>query len=198
MRDTNLSTWFATSNEAEQIFELQKKNLEKNLSLTEKQSQWFLSLDNSFEEIEDLINDHLVIVARDWGKIVWYRTIIPLEKAPRIDFEKPLLDASTNMEYLWRPLKDYKYCIMGQSCVDINYRGRKVSEILKDLFIEKFWWKFDFWICEISENNTRSMNVHISKLGFKIIGNYDRNGTNRVVSLLPLKENMELMDTIGR
>ncbi len=42
------------------------------------------------------------------------------------------------------------------------------------------------------------MNVHISKLGFKIIGNYDRNGTNRVVSLLPLKENMELMDTIGR
>ncbi len=196
IKDRTLSKWFATINEAKQIFELQKKNLKENLSPEDKKSQGFLSLNNSIEEIEDLINDNLVIVIKDWEKVVWYEIVITLEKAQKIAFEKPLLDNSSNMEYLWKPLVDYKYCIMWQTCVDTNYRWMKIPEMLKNLFIEKFWWKFDLWICEISEENTRSINAHIGKLWFKVIWNYNHDWTNRIVSVCPLKENIELMNTI--
>ena len=76
-----------------------------------------------------------------------------------------------SIEYNGKPLSSYNYYVMGQVCIDKNYRGKGVFNMLYQKHKELFKHKFDFIETEISTGNKRSMRAH-EKVGFKTIYTY--------------------------
>jgi predicted GNAT family N-acyltransferase len=69
------------------------------------------------------------------------------------------------------------YVIMGQVCVDKNYRKQGIFRGLYDFYRTQLQHEFDYLITEVAVINQRSMNAHES-IGFKKIDSYEEEGIN--------------------
>ena len=73
--------------------------------------------------------------------------------------------------YREKVISAYNYIVIGQVCVDKEYRSRGVLEACYNLYRDSFKNDYDFAVTLISNRNARSLNAH-KKIGFKIIHTY--------------------------
>lgn len=154
--------------ELEGILSLQRSNLPKNISATEKSQQGFVTVNHSFEQLAEMnaLAPHLI--AKDGEQVVGY--ILAMTKASKalIPILIPMFNQFDSVDFCGHPVSNFNYLVIGQVCVDKNYRGQGIFDRMYDAYSETFSERFDFAITEIAVSNVRSIKAH-QRVGFEVI-----------------------------
>lgn len=154
-----------------QLLSLQQKNLKKNISKEEMDTQGFVTVEHNFEKLSKMNEALPQIAAFKNDIVVGYALSMPLSFKNIIPELAPMCELLETLNYNAKPLSNFKYYIMGQICIDKSVRGMGVFQKLYAQHAQKFADKFDFIVTEVSVNNKRSMRAH-EKVGFKAIHEY--------------------------
>lgn len=157
------------------ILVLQQANLAQHLSADEIQEQGFVTLQHSPELLRKLNDRERHIIAKDQDQVVGY--LLAMTKASRweIPLIYPMFQVFDTLSYAGRPISDYSYLLVGQACVDKNYRGQGVFDACYHAYREHYQEKYAFAITEIAAHNLRSRQAH-RRVGFKEIHTYGEPG----------------------
>lgn len=165
-------TIVSNQTELRQILKLQQQNLPDNLSEIDKKEQGFVTVRHDLEILQKMNDVHPHIIAKNDNKIIGYA--LSMSKVFRNDI--PILIPMFNkIDMTSKGTKSY--VLMGQICIDKNYRGKGVFRGLYAKMKEEFSGLYDCIITEVDEENTRSMNAH-KAIGFKTLKTYRSNNHN--------------------
>lgn len=160
-----------TSKDLEGILALQKANHAIRLTQEEIQSQGFVTVVHSYEQLEKLNDIENHIIARDNDKIAGYVLAMTQQSKSAIPVLVPMFKLFENIFYKNKKIADYNYIVVGQVCIDKEYRGKGIFDKCYSAYKKHFDNKYDFAITEIASTNLRSLNAH-KRTGFKEIYSY--------------------------
>ena len=166
-----IATIVTNNEELEQIVELSHKNLRINISSQEQIKNGFITWNYSIELLQQMnaLCPHVIVKNND---IVIGYALVALKEASRFHPDlKTMILYLEGITYNNKKLSCYKYYVMGQICIDRDYRGKGIFEMLYRQHKKLFQKNYDFVITEISTSNTRSLRAH-EKVGFKTIYTY--------------------------
>ncbi|TMU55362.1 GNAT family N-acetyltransferase [Flagellimonas algicola] len=150
----------------EQILELQQRNLPKNISAEELKNEGFLTVEHSFSILKEMNEECGHIIALDHEKVVAYALCMHPKFSESITVLKPMFH-EINLAISGRQ----NYMVMGQICVDKNYRGKGVFRKLYETMQAKLPEGMDTIITEVDAKNQRSLNAHLA-IGFTELKRY--------------------------
>ena len=157
-----------TEEDLHQILSLQKLNLKNEISDETKKEQGFLTVNHKIEELALMQQSTPQIVARANGQIVAFALAMLPDLGKLISDLQPMFTILEGLSWRSQKLTDYNYYIMGQICVDVNFRGQGVFDQLYQKHKEIYSSEYDLCITEISTSNTRSQRAH-ERVGFQTI-----------------------------
>ncbi|WP_411765962.1 N-acetyltransferase [Winogradskyella sp. A3E31] len=150
-----------------QILNLQKKNLKLALSEQDKESEGFVSVDHEFGVLKRMNDACAHIIAISEEKIVGY-TLCMLTT-----FKNDVPELITMFNHLdglldSKGLSSLNYFIMGQVCIDKNFRKKGVFRGLYNFMKSELKSEFDAVITEVNVKNRRSSDAH-KAIGFEAL-----------------------------
>jgi GNAT superfamily N-acetyltransferase len=161
----------ATEADLLQILDLQKKNLKKYISPEERQSEGFLTMQFNIDMLKALHELAPSVIIKDDGKLVAYAITLFLEGRKAYPDLEPMFKNFSNLKWNGKPLYDYRFYVMGQICIDKDYRGKGLFRRLYEAHREFFSERFHIIVTEISTSNLRSLKAH-EQIGFQSIATY--------------------------
>lgn len=173
-------TYADSREELIQILELQEKNLPKSLSETEKIEQGFVTVHHNFDLLQKMNDMAPHIIAKSNHTVIGYALAMDKIFKDDIPLLIPMFNEIENTLYA-----NSNYLVMGQVCIDKNYRGKGVFKGLYAKMKDVYSTSYDVLITEIDEKNTRSLNAH-KAVGFKTFKTYLSNNQNWEVVYLEL------------
>jgi ribosomal protein S18 acetylase RimI-like enzyme len=166
------------------ILNLQRNNLAGNLQQEEIQSQGFVTVLHSMEDLQKMNAIEQHIIAKDDDTVVAYLLAMTEKSKFDIPVLVPMFELFETIQYKNKTLSEYNYMVVGQVCVDKKYRGQGVLDKCYDLYINTFRTRYDFAVTEIATSNQRSLNAH-KRIGFRTIREYAApNGETWAIVLL--------------
>ena len=165
------------------IIELQNANLSKVISKSEALEQGFVTIVYDFELLNKMNHPYPHIVARDQNKVIGYTLVMLKSIGKDIPIVLPMIEFIHQMTYQKQALKNARYFIMGQVCIDKKYRGQGIFKKLYEEMKNRMKSNFDFIITEVAHRNQRSLQAHF-KIGFKNIKEYHSDTGEHWVVLL--------------
>ncbi|MBA4054369.1 MAG: GNAT family N-acetyltransferase [Marivirga sp.] len=153
------------------ILDLQRRNLPKNLTREEITSQGFVTVSHRPEDLQKMNSIEQSIIAKENDTVIAYLLAMTEKSKLDIPILIPMFEAFETIHYKDIVLSKYSYIVVGQVCVDKNYRGQGVLDKCYALYIERFKKKYDLAVTEIATSNQRSMNAH-KRIGFETIHEY--------------------------
>lgn len=171
----------SSDNDLKGILSLQAKNLTKSLSENEISNQGFVTIEHSFDLIKKLNNTERHIVAKVNDNIVGY--VLSMTKNARLEIPilYPMFEIFDKTVYNDKSISENNYIIVGQVCVDKDFRGQGIFDNCYKAYKEFHKDKYDFAITEIAQTNIRSLNAH-KRIGFSELTFYnDPNNTTWIV-----------------
>ncbi len=165
------ATTVTNPEELQQVYNLSFQNLRTNLKKEEIAKEGFTSWDYSPELLQQLHSLQPSVIVKDDEKVVAYALVALKESSAfHPDLEK-MIQHLDKLFYKEKLLRAYNYYVMGQICIDKNYRGKGLFDMLYRHHKKLYRHQFDFVVTEISTANTRSAHAH-EKAGFKTIYTY--------------------------
>jgi L-amino acid N-acyltransferase YncA len=160
-----------SQNDLEGILTLQKANLSRALSADEIQSQGFVTVDHTFDMLKSLNDLERHVIAKHNSKVVGY--VLAMTKQSRFDIPVliPMFDVFDLVSYKNKKISAYNYIIVGQVCVDKNYRGAGIFDNCYAAYRKFYDTAYEFAITEIAATNLRSLKAH-KRIGFEEIYSY--------------------------
>jgi L-amino acid N-acyltransferase YncA len=155
----------------EGILSLQKINLARGLSSEEIQSQGFVTVDHSYEQLKKLNDIEKHVIAKDRDKVVGYVLAMTQKSRNDIAILVPMFDMFDKIVFKGNHVNEWNYIIIGQVCVDKAYRGQGIFDQCYAAYKKFYQDKYDFAITEIAASNTRSLQAH-KRIGFQEINSY--------------------------
>jgi len=165
---------YATANgrrDLEGILALQKSNLARNLTSRDMLNQGFVTVDHTYDQLENLNNYERHVIARDDDRVIGYVLAMTSHSKFDIPVIIPMFRVFDSILYGGRKVTEYKYLVVGQVCIDKEYRGRGIFDECYAAYKTFYGGKYDFAITEIAKTNHRSLNAH-KRIGFKEIHSY--------------------------
>jgi len=147
------------------IIALQQKNLPANLSPEEIAGQGFVTVIHSLADLQKMNAIERHVIAKDGDKVVAYLLAMTTASQHDIPILVSMFGTFDQISYRHRPLSSYQYIVVGQVCVDKDYRGQGVLQATYEQYRSIFSPRYDFAITEIATRNTRSIRAH-QKIGF--------------------------------
>ncbi len=160
-----------TDKELSEILNLQKQNLRQNLTKSEIESQGFVTVNHTFEDIKKLNNYEQHLIIKDDDKVVGYLLAMTKNSEKDIPILLPLFDMFTKTLYKKKLVSEYDYIVVGQVCIAKDYRGLGLLDEAYKAYKKQFKEKYDFAITEIALTNQRSINAH-KRIGFSEVHRY--------------------------
>ena len=157
--------------ELSQILAIQKNNLKENITQNEINSQGFLTVSHSLEDLESLNNYEKHLIVKDGEKVIGYILAMTKDSKYDIPILIPMFEIFDIINFKGKPVAAYDYIVIGQVCIDKNYRGQGILYDAYEAYRKNFSGKYEFAITEIATNNTRSLHVH-KKIGFREMHTY--------------------------
>ena len=162
------STLVNNVNELKQILHLQQQNLKHNISTEEIGSQGFVTFQHDIETLQQFHKLAPSVIVKDDNKVVAYALTVVNEAR---DVFPPMESMFVLLEsLLWnnKTFQSYRYYEMGQICVDKDYRGKGVFEMLYQQHKRSYSHLYDLLVTKISTKNHRSLRAH-QKVGFETV-----------------------------
>ena len=160
-----------TEQELKGILNLLESNLAINVPDEVEDKEGFLTVAYSFADLKRMHDIEPGIIAKDKDQVIAY--VLALNPVIKANFPIliPLLELFDKITYEGKPVSTYTYLIIGQACIEKNYRGKGVFKKIYAAYNARFRDKYDFAISEIATRNKRSMNAH-KKIGFITVHEY--------------------------
>jgi ribosomal protein S18 acetylase RimI-like enzyme len=157
-----------TSKELQGVLALQRTNLSPNISKSEKIEQGFVTVNHTFEQLSEMNRMAPHLIALDGKRVVGY--ILAMTKVSRdlIPILVPMFTQFDTLAFAGKPLSSFNYLVVGQVCVDKDYRGQGIFDQMYSAYKKVFSARFDFAITEIAKSNIRSLQAH-QRIGFQEI-----------------------------
>lgn len=160
----------STLDELEQIRTLQLQNSSQNISSEEKLQEGFVTVQHSVDLLEQMNSACAHIIAKDNDAVVGFALVMLSGFRNEIKALIPMFERIDELVP-----KDKTYVVMGQICVDKDYRKQGIFRGLYHFYREELQHQFDYLITEVAAINLRSMQAH-EAIGFKIIDTYNEDG----------------------
>jgi len=161
--------------ELEGIQKLQEENLKKNLSETEVNAEGFVTAEYSIEFLQRLHQESPSVIAKDIDKVVGYALVALKSIRNHHDLLADLFNHIDKIEYNHLLLRNCNYVVVGQLCVEKNYRGKGLVLEMYHHFKASLSGDFDYCLTDIAEKNPRSLKVHL-KAGFEVVATLNYGG----------------------
>jgi ribosomal protein S18 acetylase RimI-like enzyme len=161
----------STTEEIKKILSLQKQNLRGTQSQVEEKEQGFVTVSHSLATLMQMHDLGASIVAIDNDIIAGFALTMTKECSSLVPELQPMFTLLNHLMYKNKPIKDYRYYVMGQICIAKAYRGKGLFDKLYQKHREVFQHEYEFVITEVAVRNTRSMRAH-ERVGFKTINIY--------------------------
>jgi GNAT superfamily N-acetyltransferase len=151
------------------IKSLQSQNLKANLSEAEKISEGFVTASYTMEALDQM--HHLLpsVIAVDHDKIVGYALVLDKRFKGTHHLIDDLIENIDKHYYLDEKLAFVNYAVVGQLCVDKQYRGQGLASKLYLSFKDHYSKFFPYCITDVDQSNKRSLQAHY-KTGFQTLG----------------------------
>lgn len=153
------------------ILELQQRNLAINLSREEVLSQGFVTVTHRLEGLQKMNDLEPHLIAKDGEQVIAYLLAMTVHSKADIPILFPMFELFERIQFRGKTVSNYNYLVVGQVCVDKNYRGQGILDQCYEAYKKQFQNKYDFAITEISIKNQRSINAH-RRIGFSEIYRY--------------------------
>ncbi len=150
---------------------LQKKNLPENISDREAEEQGFVTLKHTIRLLQDMNKPYPHAIAKDGEKVIGYTLIMLKKFSERIPKLDEMFRQIEHAKFKDKKLNDYRYFIMGQVCVDKDYRGKRIFDNLYLTLKAQMEPHFDFVLTEVATRNVRSVKAH-QRVGFERVHLY--------------------------
>lgn len=161
----------STIDELEQILILQSQNLQSNISAEEIKQQGFVTVHHTPESLKAMNDIGQAIIIKENEKVVAYALTMFTECRALVPALDPMFANFEKLKWKGKALKDYRFYVMGQICVDKQHRGKGLVEMLYQKHKEVYSPSFDLIVTEIATRNHRSLRAH-EKIGFQTINIY--------------------------
>lgn len=156
----------------EQILMLQAANYEENISPAEAAAQGFVTAKHSLPLLQEMNRTYKHAIATQQGSLAGYALVMLKEFSAKLPVLTPLIDVVQELTYEGTPLNTATYFIMGQICIDKDYRGKGVFTGLYHQLREQMQPHFSYVVTGVAQRNTRSIAAH-AKVGFTSILKFD-------------------------
>lgn len=160
-----------TDKELLQIIDLQKRNLAQHLSKEEIQNQGFVTVSHGLEDLQEMNTHEQNLLVKDDDWVAGYILAMTKNSRSAIPILVPMFEVFDKVKYKGQFISRYNYIVVGQVCIDKNYRGQGLFDKAYNAYREQFSKKYDFAITEIAASNQRSLNAH-KRMGFTAIHTY--------------------------
>ena len=160
----------STLDELERIRLLQLQNSSQNITSEEKLQEGFVTVQHTVALLEQMNTACAHIIAKDGEKVVGFALVMLSSFRNEIEVLIPMFE---RIDALIPTGKSY--VIMGQVCVDKNYRKQGIFRGLYHFYRTQLQQDFNFLITEVAAINLRSMSAH-EAVGFKVIDSYEEDG----------------------
>lgn len=151
------------------IKSLQNQNLKANLSEVEKNKEGFVTASYTMEALELMHQLLPSIVAIDQYKVVGYALVIDKRFKGTHHLIDDLIKNIDHLSYRGEQLAVVNYAVVGQLCVDKQYRGQGLASKLYQSFKDHYSIRYPYCITDVDRSNKRSLQAHY-KTGFQPIG----------------------------
>ena len=168
MADNITITFVSNDEELQGIEKLNHLNNKNNLSPAEIEKEGFVSWYYSFDLLKKIHFYSPSIIAKKEDKVIGYALTCTKESAAVHPELAILLKELEQINYKNKKLTEHNFYLMGQICVDKNYRGLGIVQALYNYHKKNYAHKYDFIFTTISTKNQRSIKAHL-KQGFTII-----------------------------
>ncbi|MFS4468802.1 GNAT family N-acetyltransferase [Maribacter sp. 2210JD10-5] len=151
-----------TASELKEILALQTTNLKDNVSHTEKESQGFITVSHTFDMLNKMNNACQHVIAKDNAKVIGYALAMLPSFRNEIPILTPMFVSADSL------LGNKNYLVMGQICIDKNYRGKGIFKGMYTFYKNELSPQYDCLFTEVATENTRSLSAH-KAIGFSIL-----------------------------
>jgi L-amino acid N-acyltransferase YncA len=183
-------TYSKSSQDLQGILDLQLENHLTTLSAEEKESQGFVTVRHTYEQLEEMNTIAPHIIAKNENEVVGY--ILAMTKASRslIPVLIPMFDQFDKVLYNGKSVSEYEYMVVGQVCVGKSQRGKGLFDQMYQAYQQAFQSSYDFAITEIALSNVRSLAAH-HRVGFEIIHQFEDETQAWAIVAWDWKKNLE-------
>ena len=161
-----------------QILELQERNLAKNISQEEFHKEGFVTVKHTFDLLKRMNEPYGHIVARHNDKIIGYTLVLLRDLGHEIALLNTMFERinTTPMPFSdnqQKNLGESKYFVIGQVCIDKDYRGQGIFPGLYAEMKRRMAPHFEWIFSLVSRRNPRSLRAH-AKVGFQTFVDYEQ------------------------
>lgn len=176
-----------SSNDFGKIVVLQKENLPDYISETESKEQGFLTVRHSEELLKSMNELGGHALAKVGDNVVGYALFMSKELEQTIPVLTPMFEQFKKVNWKGTSIYESNYFVMGQVCVDKDFRGQGVFGGLYDFLKKINKEKYNYIVTEVATRNTRSIRAH-EKVGFELANVYkSEEGEEWAIVVLDLK-----------
>ena|SRR5688572_13308048 len=161
-------TLTSTTDELRQILRLQEQNLRQHIDEAEMMSQGFVTIHHDLKVLQQMHELAPSVIIKDDDQVVAYALTMLRECRQLIPDLESMFALLDQLYWNNKPLKDYRFYVMGQVCIARSYRGKGLFDELFRYHKKIYQPQFDLFITEIATRNTRSVRAH-ERVGFKTI-----------------------------
>jgi len=161
-----------TESDLQGILELQQRNLPTNLVPEEVLSQGFVTVTHSLGDLSRMNGIEPHVIAKDGERVIGYLLAMTVQSSADFPVLIPMFELFEQIQFRGKTISNYNYLVVGQVCVDKNYRGQGILDQCYEAYKNHFKDKYDFAITEIATKNQRSIKAH-KRIGFSEIHRYE-------------------------
>lgn len=151
-----------------EILALQLANHRQHIPAQQGIEEGFVTVKHNLVLLTEMNKVAPQIIAKVNGKVAAYALVMLPSFGKLIPELVPMFKMLQTLSFEGKPIVDYEYYVMGQVCIDANYRGIGIFDKLYQKHKDIYAFEFDLCITEISTSNWRSMRAH-ERVGFTTI-----------------------------
>ena len=156
------------------VLKLQEKNLAANLNTTEMK-RGFVTTPFTTPQIEEIIKQNGLFVAKDQSKIIAYIFAGSWDYFSQWEIFKYMVNRFHLITFKDHKLTTTNTFQYGPVCIDINYRSRGIFNELFEYMRKEFVKKYPISITFINQDNAISTAAHTRKIGWQVIDKFEFN-----------------------
>jgi hypothetical protein len=151
-----------------QILNLQQLNHAITLSPEDAARDGFVTVKHTLDLLTKMNSAAPQVIAKENDVVVGYALVMLKSFESMIPVLQPMFERLSGIEHRGRKINDYSFYVMGQICVDANYRGGGVFDGMYRKHHELYSKQYELCITSVATRNHRSMRAH-ERVGFKTV-----------------------------
>ena len=160
-----------TEDELRQIIALQQRNLPEHLSEEDIRQEGFVTVRHDLDILRKMHDAYPHAIAKAKDQVIGYALVMTKAFRDHIPVLVPMFAQIDQIVYKGKPLKETPYFVMGQVCVDKDFRGKGVFQGMYHMLKAQMSTEFALVVTEVAQRNTRSLRAH-EKVGFEVLKKY--------------------------